>query len=155
MAKASISEQQKALKKATRRLNEVKEAMASDESREAYLEFMARFAQIETAYKSLLSDYLRAERKPVDSKDLTIDWKEVPRVLAYFSIELSDSDKTLIFNGRQKIGERNARGLRNSLAHTPNKKAINELQVKFNQLMASMQAFEHAISPLSNKPERS
>lgn len=148
---AGQEERAKALAKARKALNASSEALSDNESRELYLSFMARYAQMEVAYKSLLADYLKATGKQVDPKNLKVESRQVKRVLSYYSVDLSDADRDHIFSGRQKLKERQARGLRNSLAHSPNKAAIDELNEKQDSFTSAMQAFEDAITPSGKK----
>ncbi len=145
MKKTATPEARKrALAKARKKLKSTKVALADGEAKELYVDFMARYAQIEVAYKSLLADYLEARGKKTPVEELKVEWEQVQSVLSYFSIDLGDDAKQ-IFNGRQKTGARYARGLRNSLAHSPNETAINELRDKKSSFEASMNTFEEAL----------
>lgn len=107
---------------------------------------MTKYASVEAGYKVLLQSYLQsAGRKVPPIESLRIQFRDIPRVLAYFDIKLNDSDRDNIFNGKQKKSERKARGLRNSLAHRPNSNALNELASKHEQLYESMDAFRTSI----------
>ena len=144
--KASEAERNKALLKARKALQKARDELPSEEQSLRYLSFMSDFSLTEAAYKSLLADWLRARGKPTRIEDLKFRSDQIPRVLSYYSIEISNEDRTLIFDGRNKTGERNARGLRNSLVHSPNTKAIEELSEKYDAISTSMQTFEAALS---------
>ncbi len=141
---ATPEERKRALAKARKKLKSTEVALADDEAKELYVAFMARYAQMEVAYKSLLADYLEAHGEKTTAEGLKVRWRQVQSVLSYFSIDLGDDGKR-IFHGRQKTGERYAKGLRDSLAHSPNKAAIDELRDKKSSLEASMNTFEEAL----------
>lgn len=135
------------LQRACQAMSDVEASMASEENKKTYLEFMVRYTAIERAYKVLLRSYLQETGRKTSSREtLCIQSRDIPYVLSYFGIDLSDSDKDNVFNGKNKKGERKARGLRNSLAHRPNTDALNELDSKKNQLFASMDALVEAIN---------
>ena len=124
---------------------DVEVSIQTEKSREDYLDFMTKFAAVESAYKIFLLNYLLDKGQKASIEDLKIDPRQVRTVLRYYGIVLSDSDRDNIFNGRRAKGERKARGLRNSLAHKPNAGALNELDSKKSQLFASMDAFRASI----------
>ena len=134
------------LPRAKQAMADVETSVQTEKSREDYLDFMTKFAAVESAYKIFLLNYLLDKGQKVPIEDLKIDPRQVRTVLRYYGIALSDSDRDNIFNGRQARGERKARGLRNSLAHRPNAGALNELDSKKNQLFASMDALAEAIN---------
>lgn len=144
--KAEKAERDKALLKARKAMQKVRDELPSEKQSLRYLSFMSDFSLTEAAYKSLLADWLRARGKAARKEDLKFRSDQIPRVLSYYSIEISNEDRTLIFDGRSKTGERNARGLRNSLAHSPNIKAIEELSEKYDAISTSIQTFEAALS---------
>lgn len=125
---------------------DVEASVKSDETKKAFLEFMTKYASVEAGYKVLLQSYLQsAGRKVPPIESLRIQTRDIPRVLAYFDIKLDDSDRDNIFSGKQKKGERKARGLRNSLVHRPNSDALRELTSKHEQLYKSMDTFRASI----------
>ena len=148
VALKSIDEKkrQEVLRRARQAMSDVKASMESKEYQETYLEFMSKYAAIESGYKILLLNYLldKGQRRPIE--DLRIEPRQVRAVLNYYRIILNDSDRDNIFNGRQAKGSRKARGLRNSLAHRPNTEALSELSSKKAQLFASMNALVDAIN---------
>lgn len=137
---------QRVLQRARQAMADVEASVQSDKSREDYLNFMVKFAAVESAYKIMLLNYLRDKGETRAFEDLRIESRQVQAVLKYYGIILSDSDRDDIFNGKQAKGKRKARALRNSLAHRPNVDALNELSLKQDQLFASMDALAQAIS---------
>ncbi|MDD6417739.1 MAG: hypothetical protein PUF86_03540 [Paratractidigestivibacter faecalis] len=137
---------QRVLQRANQAMADVEASVKSDETKKAFLEFMTKYASVEAGYKVLLQSYLQsAGRKVPPIESLRIQSRDIPRVLAYFDIKLDDSDRNNIFSGKQKKGERKARGLRNSLAHRPNSDALHELISKHEQLYKSMDTFRTSI----------
>lgn len=143
---ATKEERAAALSKARNKLRDTRDALSNKDDQELYQAFMFRYSQMEIAYKSLLADYLLAHGKKYAEDDLKVEWRVVPRVLAYYSVKLNEEDRAEIFNGDKAVGRRHARGLRNSLAHAPNIKALEELAAKHSALNTSMDAFERALS---------
>ncbi len=103
---ATREERAAAISKARNKLLSTRDALNSSEAQELYLTFMSRYAQMEVAYKSLLADYSRAHGKKVVENSLKVERAVIPRVLAYFSIDLSEIDRIQVFDGKPKIGER-------------------------------------------------
>lgn len=143
--KLTEKEQRQRLTKAAKSIADAEAALASPENREAYLQFMARYSLCELGYKSILADHIKdSGNKP--SANLTIKYKQVPTVLKRVGLEIDEKTIEEVFSATRKIGERHARGLRNSLSHSPNSTAINELRQKQNQINAAMDTFLSALS---------
>ena len=146
MKPADEKKRQQVLARAQKAMDEVKASTQQKEAGEAYLDFMVSYASVEAGYKVLLQNYLLATRhKATPIESLCIESRDIPRVLSFYGIRLSETDRDNVFNGRQKKGERKARALRNSLAHRPNKNALDELVSSHESLFASMKAFRVSI----------
>ncbi len=148
MKKLTEKEQRRRIAKAAKNIENAEAALASEENREAYLQFMARYSLCELGYKTLLAEHIRDLGK-TPTHDLTIKYKQISTVLKRVGLDEIDS-KTIeeIFNATNKIGERHGRGLRNSLTHAPNQEAIEELRKKEHQINAAMDSF---LAVLKNK----
>lgn len=144
MKKLTRQEQQQRLEKAAKCIADAEAALASPDSREAYYKFIARYSLCELGYKSLLADHIKdLGRKPNDN--LTIEYKRIPAVLKRVGLKIDDNIIKEIFDATRTIGERHARDLRNSLSHSPNPAAINELLQKQGQIDAAMDVFLSAL----------
>lgn len=146
MKKLSEKEKQHRAKEASRKTAEARQALDEKDARVNYQRFMERFAICEVGYKSLLSAYLSDLEKEVKQDDLHINTRQVPSVLKRSGITLNEAAIKTLFNGKQKIGDRYARGIRNSLSHSPNKKALDELEKKLPLIENAMDEFEEAIN---------
>ena len=68
---ALSAEEQKALAaEAVKRMNDARQAMASSEARENYLDFITNFVACEVGYKTLLKSYLKSRGKPYSDDNL-------------------------------------------------------------------------------------
>lgn len=142
--KLTEKEQRQRLTKAAKSVADAEAALASPDDREVYLQFMARYSLCELGYKSILADHIKdSGKKP--SANLTIEYKQVPAVLKRVGLEIDEKTVEEVFSATRKIGERHARGLRNSLSHSPNSAAINELRQKQNEINTAMDTFLSAL----------
>ena len=73
-SKPSLSpEEQKALAaEAVKRMDDVRQAMASPEAREDYLDFIINFDICEVGYKTLLKSYLKSQGKIPAADNLAV-----------------------------------------------------------------------------------
>ena len=72
-------EKQKALAaEAVKRMDDVRQAMASPEVREDYLDFIINFDICEVGYKTLLKSYLKSQGRSPAADNLTINPNQVP-----------------------------------------------------------------------------
>ena len=129
--------------RAAQKMKQGREALEELDYPELYRAFLDEFAIVEMGYKSLLKDYLKASGKNVADAGLTMNSRQIKRVLAFAGVDFSQIDE--VFNGKNAKGSRMARGLRNSLAHAPNKEALEELSQKREVLFGAMTEFEAAI----------
>ena len=90
-SKPSLSpEEQKALAaEAVKRMDDVRQAMASPEAREDYLDFIINFDICEVGYKTLLKSYLKSQGKTPAADNLAINPNQVPYVLKFADIKLN------------------------------------------------------------------
>ena len=107
---------------------------------------MERYVLCEIGYKSLLSDYKKANGDSASDENLRIEWSELKRVLKRVGIDPNSETVKTVFDGTRTKGKRNARGLRNSLAHSPNKGALDELGAKKEELFKAMDDFVELLS---------
>lgn len=137
----TATDKQAQLKNALRKVERAKAALDAPGARDLYAEFMSRFALCEIGYKSLLKDYRKARGQSTKDEDLKIVRDEQRRVLRAYGIDADCATVVSVFDATSTIGRRNARGLRNSLAHAPNTEALDELARKQGDLFAAMDAF--------------
>lgn len=143
MKRPSEKEQRAIRARAAQKMKQGREALEGLDDPELYRAFLDEFAIVEMGYKSLLKDYLKARGADVKDANLTIDSRQIERVLAFAGIDFSQVNE--VFNGKNTKGNRMARGLRNSLVHAPNKEALGELAQKREVLFGAMAGFEAAI----------
>lgn len=145
MRKLSQSEQKKRAAKACKKMQSARKALEAYENKAAYHQFMERFAICETGYKSLLSDHLDDRGKSRSEENLKIEFDQLKTVIKRLNLQIEDKVLKTLFDGTRAIGKRNARGIRNSLSHKPNKQALDELTKKLPEFNKAMDAFEEAI----------
>lgn len=141
-------EEQKALAaEAVKQMNDTRQAMASSEARENYLDFITDFITCEVGYKTLLKSYLKSRGNLYSDDNLTINPNQISHVLKYANIKLDKKDITTIFNkfvGKTRKHE--ARGMRNALSHEPTAKDLAELASRKQDYTEAMQRFISAIN---------
>ena len=151
MRNLSDQEKRQRAEKAAKKMDRARRALEADEAHEAYQQFMERFAICEVGYKCLLADHLSDLGRTVKPGHLKIDTPQAKTVLKRASIPIHDDTFKAIFDGTKDIGKRNARGLRNSLAHRPNQEALDELIAKLPEFNKAMDAFEMAIKTAASR----
>lgn len=145
MGKPTEGEQTRRAIKAAGKMAEARNALNEEGAREAFQQFLEQYTICEVGLKSLLADRKRSLGKAVAENNLKIDFRQIEPALADAGISLDESILETVFDGSNKIGKRHGRGLRNSLVHSPNKKALDELQLKLTDINTAMDAFISAI----------
>ena len=144
MKSPTEAEQRAIRKRAAEKMRQSREALNSMVDPELYRTFLDEFAIVETGYKSLLLDYLKDTSGGVPKQsELKIEIRQVERVLEHAGVMFNDIDE--VFSGKNAKGNRKARALRNSLAHSPNESALSELAQNKSSLFSAMTAFEEAV----------
>lgn len=94
---------QQVLQRAKQAMVDVEASVKSDETKKAFLEFMTKYASVEAGYKVLLQSYLQsAGRKVPPIESLRIQFRDIPRVLAYFDIKLNGPIGTTYLTASRK-----------------------------------------------------
>lgn len=86
----SPKEQRAMATEAVKRMNDTRQAMASSEARENYLDFMTDLITCEVGYKTLLKSYLNSRGNLYSDDNLTINPNQIPHVLKH---QISSSTK--------------------------------------------------------------
>lgn len=135
----------KVITRASSSINSIKALLSKDGNKELLEDFLTQFSICEAAYKVLLTQYRKEKKRDFKSSSLVIDFNEVKQVFRYFSISIDPNTLKTVFDGTRTKGQRNARGLRNSLAHKPNQDALDELASKKVSLYRAMTRLQATI----------
>jgi len=129
-----------ALSKAKARLAE----MDKNENKMIVQEFITKFVKCETVYKTLLRDLNSYNGKVVADKDLKINVNTVEATLRFVGIGFKHNDVNAVFGGSgvyAKEGTRSCKKLRDAVMHDGNKKAIEEIVNRKDELEPLMDSF--------------
>ena len=103
-------------------------------------DFKDKFSVCEIVYKVILEDH-QYNKYGIHKDRLQVSMKEAPYVLTY---EGYDFDKKLLshlFGSEEHIGKRSVKKLRDSLTHSMNKSAVDELIKRNGELNGYMENF--------------
>ncbi len=139
--------------KALRQARQAEDALKDDVARELEHRFLDKFTICEVAYKSILSDWLDNQGKSVKDDDLHIESRQISSVLKFAGVELDSDTQKLIFGARRNIGNRGGRRLRNDIVHNPNKRSIEEIHLRFQELDTAMDKFLAALDEAAKRSD--
>jgi len=135
------AEQQAELRNRAKTELERLEAVYTDEqTRERINRFKDKFGICEIVYKVILEDY-QFNRTDQHFETFLIDMRNVPYALNYAGYDFDKSLLTHLFGAERKVGSRTVKTLRDSLTHSVNQKAINELVSRETELHGYMDQF--------------
>ena len=117
------------------------EAVCNDnETRERINSFKEKFCICEIVYKVVLEDHqFNKNGKHLDR--LNVYMTQVPYVLNYAGYDFDKQLLTHLFGAEDRIGNRSVKKLRDSLTHSVNENAINELIDREAELNGYMDQF--------------
>ena len=139
--KPLTSEEQYALReKAKSELERLEIVYSDDVTREKIHRFKEKFGICEVVYKVILENHQfnKTGKHPARMK---VDMTQVPHALAYAGYDFDKALLTQLFGAEEKIGSRTVKKLRDSLTHSVNQKAIDELVDREEELHGYMDQF--------------
>lgn len=136
----SEEEQLKLRKKAKDELVRLEKAYSNRILREKINEFNNRFEVCEIVYKVILGSYQYAKTGQRQNR-LLISMKQVPHALNYAGYDFDRDLLSHLFGSEEKVGIRTVKKLRDSLTHSANQNAINELIEREEELFGYMDHF--------------
>ena len=117
------------------------EAVYSDEeTREKINKFKEKFGICEIVYKVILEDH-QFNKTGKHLERLQVDMKQAPHALNYAGYDFDKNLLTHIFGAEDKVGSRTVKKLRDSLTHSVNQKAVDELISREEELYGYMDQF--------------
>ena len=139
--KPLTSEQQFALREKARNELERLEAVSTDDiTSEKIRAFLEKYKSCEIVYKVILIDHQQNKtgKRP---ERMQVKMTQVPFALDYAGYDFDKALLSQIFGSEEKIGRRTAKKLRDSLTHSMNQNAIDELIDREEELHGYMDQF--------------
>lgn len=112
-------------------------------------EFKNQFTFLEMAYKNLLKSYLSTTNKVDKENDLRLNLNQIPAVLKFHKINISEDILNSIFSMKDKYIKRNtksAKALRNAVTHEMTIQDLNEIYSRRNELSLKMKEFSEKLN---------
>lgn len=104
-------------------------------------QFLGKFILCELCYKDLLYNYLTEKGKPNDKRTLNIDMRQVKPVAKLFALPMSKERLSVLFGSLETRGNQSAKKLRNSIMHSINQPAIEEIVNRKDELFEVLDEF--------------
>ncbi len=138
--KISEEERLKLRNKAKAELERIEAVTADDNFSEKINKFKEKFGTCEMVYKVILDDHQTKKGKKKTDR-LLITMTQVPFALEYAGYDFEKEFLDKLFGSEEKIGQRSVKKLRDSLTHSMNQNAINELIEREEELHGYMDQF--------------
>lgn len=103
-------------------------------------DFKDTFLKCEIVYKVILDTH-QLKKTGEHPKRMLVTMTQVPHALAFAGYDFDKALLTELFGGKDKVGERSVKKLRDSLTHSLNQKAIDELNQREEELYGYMDSF--------------
>jgi hypothetical protein len=139
--KQLTAEQQVKLRNRAKTELERLEVVYSDEqTRERIDRFKDKFGICEIVYKVILEDH-KFNKTGQHPKTMWVNMRQAPQALKYAGYDFNNDLLTHLFGGEEKVGIRSVKKLRDSLTHSVNHRAIDELVSREDELNGYMDQF--------------
>ena len=139
--KISQHQQKEARDKAQAKYSDIKRLIKTEDTIERIEKFKTQYSYCEVTYM-VLYEYRESNRirsKADEKKKCSAD--TVKYVLKYCGYEFENSIIEQVFGSSKIRGQLSARKLRNNLTHNYKKQDIDELMLRYDDLMNSMSSF--------------
>lgn len=150
ITKLSASEQLALRNRAKAELERLEETLADEETKKMIDDFKERFSICEIVYKVILEDH-QFNKYGVHKDRLQISMKEAPYALTYAGYDFDKDLLTNLFGAEKHVGKRSVKKLRDSLTHSINKRAVDELKTRKTELYGYMDGFLNKIREFDNE----
>ena len=135
------SEEQHALReKAKSELERLETVYADNQMREKIHTFKEKFGICEIVYKVVLDDH-QFNKTGKHPERMKVDMTQVPHALSYAGYDFDRTLLTHLFGAEEKVGSRSVKKLRDTLTHSLNQKAVDELADREEELHGYMDQF--------------
>lgn len=126
--------------KAKAELNRLEKVFADEQTKKKIDDFKDRFAVCEIVYKVILEDH-QVNKFGKHKDRLQVGMREAPYALEYAGYDFNKELLTSLFGAEGRIGKRSVKKLRDSLTHSINKSAVEELKSREKELYGYMDCF--------------
>ena len=144
MAKATMAltdeEKVELRNKAKEELNRLDAILMDRDTKKKVDDFKDRFTECEIVYKVIL-DAHQFKKTGKHPERMLVTMTQVPYALDFAGYDFDKELLTNLFSGRDKVGQRSVKKLRDSLTHSLNQKAIDELKQREEELYGYMNDF--------------
>ena len=135
------SDEQRNLRNKAKAELERLEAVYSDEAvREKVDKFKNIFSFCEIVYKVILDDH-QFNKTGAHPTRMKISMRQAPHALSYAGYDYERDLLTHLFGGEERVGKRSVKKIRDSLTHSLNQTAVNELMDREAELYGYMNSF--------------
>lgn len=133
--------------KAKEELERLRDTLSDNKTKEMVDNFKDKFSMCEIVYKVILEDHqFHKNGKHPQPRELKINMNQAPHALNYAGYDFDKELLTKLFGAEMKTGKKSVKKLRDSLTHSLNKNAIDELALRYDELNQYMDAFLDKIS---------
>ncbi len=139
-AKLTDTEKQSPRNKAKAEPERLDSAFSNETTKQKIDDFKDTFSKCEIVYKVILEEH-QFKKTGEHLERLQITMRQVPHALAFAGYDFDNLLLTKLFGSKEKIGKRSVKKLRDSLTHSLNQKAIDELIQREQELYAYMNDF--------------
>ena len=126
--------------KAKAELERLQAVVSEDETKRMIDDFKEKFSICEIVYKVILEDH-QFNKTGKHPERMEVKMTQVPHALIYSGYDFDNVLLTKLFGAEEKIGCRSVKKLRDSLTHSMNQKAIDELTSRNDELHQYMDEF--------------
>ena len=103
--------------------------------------FKNRFNICESAYKTVLHEYLHDKSVTHKVQNLKLDMRQIPHALSCFGYNADSDLLRRLFSSRAINGKKTAKMLRNEMTHNVSRAALTELRMRRQELFDDMDSF--------------
>lgn len=122
----------------------IEKLVADKDKKKLIDDFKEKFSICEIVYKVILEEH-QFNKTGKHSDYLKVTMKQAPHALAFAGYDFDKELLTKLFGAEEKIGSRSVKKLRDSLTHSMNDKAVNELSDRYEEMNGYMDSFLNKI----------
>ena len=122
----------------------IEKLVADKDKKKLIDDFKEKFSICEIVYKVILEEH-QFNKTGKHSDYLKVTMKQAPHAFAFAGYDFDKELLTKLFGAEEKIGSRSVKKLRDSLTHSMNDKAVNELSDRYEEMNGYMDSFLNKI----------
>ena len=135
--------------KAKIELERLENTISNEETQKLIEDFKLKFSFCEIVYKVILEDH-QFNKYGEHKSRLTISMREAPYALKYAGYNFDKKLLSNLFGAENRMGRRSVKKLRDSLTHSLDKKAVEELKNRKEEIFDYMDTFLNEIRDFDN-----